>query len=44
MKAQVLLIRALIKAALSKCMAGSHFTFMIIAEAESKQSIKSTSM
>lgn len=44
MKAQVLLIRALIKAALLNCMAGSHFTFMVIAEAESKQSHKSSSM
>lgn len=44
MKAQVLLIRALIKAALSKCMAGSHFSFMAKAEAQSKQSLKFSSI
>lgn len=44
MKAQVLLIRALIKAALSKRMAGSHLTFTAKAEAQSKKSLKSSSV
>jgi len=44
MKAQVLLIRALIKAALSNRVAGSHFTFMRIAEVELKQSLRSSFM